>query len=141
MALRQTPTRATIRKEFTFEASHVLPNHDGKCSRLHGHSYKIEVFCSGEIHDGEARPEKEGMVYDFGDLSSFVEHSILALLDHRHLNDFLPFEEGREYHPPSAENIARWIMDQMHLSSSGPPVSRVRVWEGYKAYAEVGEPA
>ncbi|NES98612.1 MAG: 6-carboxytetrahydropterin synthase QueD, partial [Desertifilum sp. SIO1I2] len=28
-----------IYKEFRFEAAHHLPHHDGKCRRLHGHSW------------------------------------------------------------------------------------------------------
>lgn len=33
----------TLRKDFTFEAAHLLPHHDGKCARLHGHSWRMTV--------------------------------------------------------------------------------------------------
>jgi 6-pyruvoyltetrahydropterin/6-carboxytetrahydropterin synthase len=36
-----------IRKRFRFESSHVLPHHTGKCARLHGHSYRLEVTVRG----------------------------------------------------------------------------------------------
>ena len=39
-----------IRKQFAFEAAHVLPYHTGKCSRLHGHSYRLEVALEGGLH-------------------------------------------------------------------------------------------
>lgn len=127
--------RATIRKQFTFEASHVLPEHQGKCSRLHGHSYLFEVEVSGPIMEeaGSAR----GMVVDFGDLSAHVDYSILANLDHRHLNDLPQFSEGAAFYPPSAENIAAWIHSVIAPTYSPEPV-KIRVWEGRKASAEVG---
>jgi 6-pyruvoyltetrahydropterin/6-carboxytetrahydropterin synthase len=32
-----------VTKEFTFDAAHNLPNYHGKCERLHGHTYRIQV--------------------------------------------------------------------------------------------------
>ena len=32
-----------VTKEFTFDSAHNLPNYHGKCERLHGHSFKIEL--------------------------------------------------------------------------------------------------
>ena len=37
-----------LEKEFSFEASHQLPLHDGKCARLHGHSWKGRIIIEGE---------------------------------------------------------------------------------------------
>lgn len=128
-SLRLSAT-ATIRKEFTFEASHVLPDHEGKCSRLHGHSYRVEVFVEGEVN-GTRGESDDGMVMDFGELSRLVQTHILDHLDHRHLNERLP----SNYQPPSAENIARWILKELYART--PHVCRVRLWEGYKSYAEV----
>ncbi|MFN6103662.1 MAG: 6-pyruvoyl trahydropterin synthase family protein, partial [Planctomycetaceae bacterium] len=40
-----------IFKEFTFEAAHRLPHvPDGhKCSRLHGHSFRVIVYVDGPV--------------------------------------------------------------------------------------------
>jgi 6-pyruvoyltetrahydropterin/6-carboxytetrahydropterin synthase len=144
---------ALIRKEFTFEAAHILPNHAGKCSRLHGHSYKVEVFVEGEISPVREQ-SNDGMVMDFGSLTEAVQMNVLDHLDHRYLNEFPAFAEGQMYHPPSAENIALFIYHVLCTTIRDPkaelrdlgevteasPVRAVRVWEGYKAYAEVGEP-
>jgi 6-pyruvoyltetrahydropterin/6-carboxytetrahydropterin synthase len=144
--MARAETRALIRKEFTFEASHILPNHGGKCSRLHGHSYLLEVFVEGEISPVQG-VSWDGMVMDFGDLSQAVNGTIIEHIDHRHLNDFPPFAEGQAYHPPSAENIACFIYEALSSIIRAPgdqtpedleasPVKKVRVWEGRKAWAE-----
>jgi 6-pyruvoyltetrahydropterin/6-carboxytetrahydropterin synthase len=40
-----------IFKEFVFEAAHRLPNvpEGHKCARLHGHSFTVQIFVSGEV--------------------------------------------------------------------------------------------
>jgi len=67
-----------ICKEFEFEASHVLPNHKGKCSNLHGHSWKLTVYVKGPV-DSET-----GMVVDYADIKSSIQ-PIIDELDHAHL--------------------------------------------------------
>ena len=69
-----------ITKAFKFEAAHVLPMHPGKCSRVHGHSYRLEVTVAGPIGD-------DGMVIDFDDFSERVHRAVIDRLDHRMLND------------------------------------------------------
>jgi queuosine biosynthesis protein QueD len=67
-----------ISKTFKFEASHVLPNHPGKCSNLHGHSWVLTVSIKGDIDPNT------GMVADYGDLAKAV-NPIINDLDHAHL--------------------------------------------------------
>lgn len=68
-----------IEKEFRFEASHVLPKHPGKCSRLHGHSWVLRVGVKGTID-----PET-GFVMDYSELKKCVDSNITDRLDHSHL--------------------------------------------------------
>lgn len=106
-------------KEFRFEASHILPRHKGKCSRLHGHSWKLIVFVKGDID-----PET-GFVIDFSDLKEIVQPLIDAL-DHRHLGSWDVSIFNRSYVSgpdkvvglpwnfyPSSENLLVWIGDQL----------------------------
>jgi 6-pyruvoyltetrahydropterin/6-carboxytetrahydropterin synthase len=37
-----------IYKEVRFEAAHRLPYHDGKCQRLHGHSWIGRVYVTAD---------------------------------------------------------------------------------------------
>jgi len=78
-----------ISKTFRFEASHVLPKHPGKCSRLHGHSWVLTAYVKGPIN-----PETH-FVMDYGDISYKVGLTI-ELLDHCHLNDLVDYPSSEE---------------------------------------------
>lgn len=95
----------TLRKSFTFEAAHLLPHHDGKCARLHGHSWKMTVEVGSDRL--EVRGPKRGMVMDFGELKAVVAPLVEQKLDHFYLNDSLVMEN------PTSENVARWIFDKL----------------------------
>ena len=111
-----------IRKSFTFEAAHVLPNHPGKCSRLHGHSYRLDVTLEGPLQaDGPAA----GMVEDFEVVSRVVKAAVIAELDHRSLNELIE--------NPTAENIVRWVWGR--LSAELPLLTELTLWETRKACA------
>ncbi|MBM3335672.1 6-pyruvoyl tetrahydropterin synthase family protein, partial [Candidatus Sumerlaeota bacterium] len=79
------------RLAFTLESAHRLPNagSDHKCSRLHGHSFRIEVGASDL---DRLRGPLRG-IYD--------------RLDHRYLNEI----EGLEN--PTSENLACWIWREL----------------------------
>jgi 6-pyruvoyltetrahydropterin/6-carboxytetrahydropterin synthase len=120
---------AEIAKTFTFQAAHQLPNHDGKCAQLHGHSYRVEVRAFGPIQPADGEPD-EGMVLDFA-LIGKAWHPIFEQLDHRFLNDVLDF-------PTTAENLAAWLLEE--LRAKVPAVVAVRVWETATSWAEVAAP-
>lgn len=93
--------RWTLTKEFTFEAAHRLPRHDGKCARLHGHSWKMQVEVESPALC-ESGP-KTGMVMDFGDIKAAVAPLVESHLDHHYLNDTLELES------PTSEKVAQWV--------------------------------
>ncbi|MFD6094890.1 6-pyruvoyl tetrahydropterin synthase family protein [Nocardiopsis flavescens] len=98
----------SISKTFEFSASHAiegLPT-THKCSRLHGHSYRVRIECEGT-------PDEVGFVIDYGELG-WVSGFIDKTLDHHHLNDVLPVN-------PTAENIAVWLWDQIAEWLRGRP--------------------
>lgn len=115
-----------IGKTFKFEAAHNLPDHDGKCATLHGHSYEVEVVLeSAELLGNSA---KDGMLLDFGDLKDAVA-PLIDLLDHNGLvQDVIRMRS-------TAENIARWF--QVRLDSDlDAMVHSVRVSETRSTFAE-----
>lgn len=96
-----------VARTFRFEAAHVLPWHPGKCSRMHGHSYRLDVYASGELNEN-------GVVVEFGDLAEFVQRRVIDRCDHRVLNDILE--------NPTAERLAlsclEWLdHPSFHISS------------------------
>lgn len=106
----------TIFKSFTFSSSHQLPNTPlgHKCSRLHGHNYRLDVYVSGEVN------EQTGWICDFGDVAKRLE-PILQLLDHRHLNEIQGLEN------PTCENLARWIWTR--TAKVLPHIQRIVIFE------------
>lgn len=108
-----------LRKSFTFEASHQLEKHDGKCAKLHGHSYTLTVELKSPyvISTGP----KRNMVTDFQEVSQSVKTLINSHLDHRHLNSSLETES------PTAEYIAYWVYYQ--LLPALPHLSAVQIQE------------
>ena len=91
-----------IFKSFTIEAAHRLPHlpAEHKCSRLHGHSFRIEIHISGPVQ------AREGWVQDFADLSRAFQ-PLYEQLDHHYLNEV----EGLEN--PTSENLAAWIWTRL----------------------------
>jgi 6-pyruvoyltetrahydropterin/6-carboxytetrahydropterin synthase len=87
----------TVIKQIEISAAHSLSlSYPSKCENLHGHNWIITIYCcSRELN-------ADGMVIDFSHIKQVVKDQ----LDHRNLNEVLPFN-------PTAENIAKWICDQL----------------------------
>lgn len=86
-----------ISKRLEISAAHRLElDYPSKCTAVHGHNWIVTVHCRA------AELNANGMITDF----THVKKLIGDKLDHRVLNDVLPFN-------PTAENIARWICDNV----------------------------
>ena len=70
-----------ITREFSFEGAHALKGYDGKCSHIHGHSYRLAVTVTGKPIAEDNSPKK-GMVIDFTDLKKIVGENIIDKFDH-----------------------------------------------------------
>jgi 6-pyruvoyltetrahydropterin/6-carboxytetrahydropterin synthase len=110
-----------IIKKFSFDSAHYLPNYEGKCKQLHGHTYHLEIIIEGEIN-----PDT-GMVLDFAKLKHIVKTKAIDILDHKLLNDLIEI--------PTAENIALWIRDR--ISKELPGSLSLRLWETDDSYVEL----
>ena len=103
-----------------FSAAHFLENYKGKCEKMHGHTFEIEVtFRTGEL-------DKSGISIDFGIIKEYLRQLVP---DHKVLNEVYDFS-------PSAENLARYFFAQIKLQY---PVIRVMVWESEDAGASYAE--
>ena len=108
----------------SFSSAHLLSQIGGKCEELHGHNFKVEVTV------GAMDLKESGLLIDFRIVKKWLGE-ILEQMDHKHLNE-LPFFSGIN---PSAENIAKYICEEMALKvkTSGVKVARVKIWESENA--------
>jgi 6-pyruvoyltetrahydropterin/6-carboxytetrahydropterin synthase len=112
----------TITKLFPFEASHSLAGlpDTHPCSRMHGHSYLVELELKSETLN------EVGFVRDYRELDIF-KRLIDDKFDHRTLNEIVSFN-------PSAENLSFFFYQI--AKRLAPEVVAVRVSETQKTWAE-----
>lgn len=121
---------ALITKIFRFEAAHSLPGHHGKCARLHGHSYKLEVTLRGPLKDAPGESD-HGMVMDFSEVGALVNHTVIERLDHQDLNAITGLHT-------TAENLIHWIWGELVAHGLREDLLyRVRLWETENSFAEI----
>ena len=121
----------TIAKQFSFSASHQLDHLPAghPCARLHGHNYVVEIRLAAPALDSD------DFVVEYGDLEPFKK-LIDGCLDHRHLNEVVPYRT-------TSENIARWLFEQAR--AFWPQVISVRVsetpytWAQYQPHDACGD--
>jgi 6-pyruvoyltetrahydropterin/6-carboxytetrahydropterin synthase len=110
----------TLKVRDRFSAAHFLEGYKGKCEKLHGHTFEVEV----EIRVREL--DSAGIGVDFAEIKKALAS---ALPDHTLLNDAYPFN-------PSAENLARHLHGELKKHF---PVRAVTVWESEDASATFTE--
>lgn len=86
------------------------------CSRMHGHSFRVELTLSGALDP------KLGWVIDFAEVDSAWQ-AIHATLDHRCLNDIAGLDN------PTSENLAIWLWNG--LLPYLPLLSKISVMESH----------
>ena len=104
-------TTLLVTREFSFDAAHNLPRYEGKCERLHGHSYRLRVTVEAPLDTWS------GLCFDFHDIKELVTERVVKVLDHQYLNEFLP--------NPSAEHLAVWAWERLE----DLPLHEIQVWE------------
>ena len=110
-----------LRVKRKFSAAHRLPDYDGDCNNLHGHTWVVEFLIGGPVR-------KSGMVEDFKILKKLLDG---ALPDHKYLNDFVQ--------NPTAENLAQYLFDKIAalLKARGLKLKQLELWENENSSAIV----
>jgi len=85
-----------------FDGAHRLYDYVGKCARVHGHSWKVDVTLRSEVLD------QQGMVCDFHDLKKIL-HNVVDDYDHVLINEVEPFLNLS----PTAEHLSRVIYERL----------------------------
>lgn len=107
-----------------------MPNHNGKCRELHGHTYKMEIFVADKPKSWAVDDSDAGMVMDFDEIKRAYEHNIEPYVEHKNLNDTL----GDALGVTTAEYLAEWACCKLLVAI--PKIEGVRVWETPTSYAE-----
>lgn len=144
-----------VTKEFSVDAMHQLPNHDGLCKNYHGHTYKIQITLTGLVNEREGH-KSEGMVYDFGNLKKIFKKEVESKMDHAFIakGDEVIVISGVEHNMAqalkeqgkrvtvlgfrsTAENLSKWIFESIQDKlPKNVYVKNVRVYETPTSWAD-----
>ncbi len=104
-----------LKVEAGFEAAHRLPDYNGPCRRIHGHSYVVQATWKYD------RPLTAGIAIDLVNLKKMLR-SVLRRFDHNSLNSEMS-------NVPTAENLAKVIFDLLRGEDYGELLDQVAVEE------------
>jgi len=109
-----------------FEAAHRLVGDFGPATRMHGHTYRMEVIVRGD-NMGE-----DGTLYDIGLLRAAVE-DLASSLHYRDLDEIPGLSEANT----TAEAVAHYCWERIAPPLRGQHLDSlmVRIWESPQVYA------
>lgn len=117
-----------IGRKFEFEASHYLPPEKiyGKCSRLHGHRYELQIEILGELRN-------EGWICNFTEIKEIVDKVIMKKYDHSNLNDYFDI--------PTVEIVAQQIFNELDAAMKEKTYSlfSVKLFETSQNYVMISK--
>ncbi len=119
------------------EALSVEENREafGPCEHVHGHNYVLEVAVRGPLDP------RTGMVLDLNQLSKIVTGEIIELVDHRFLNEDVPFLQDVPVFTAENLAIAFWNRIAEHEDGWGEArLHRVRVMESEANFVDYWGP-
>lgn len=118
----------TLHTEVVIDSAHQLRDYVGNCSRIHGHSWFIELWIQGYPE----QRDKVGILYDFGNIKKIKDK-----YDHQFLNEIEPFDKINS----TAENLSMHFYNT--LKNDRPDLSfKIRVYEtkvGKDTWCEYGD--
>ena len=118
-----------LHTEFKFDAAHFIEGYDGKCGRMHGHSYKVKVTAKSHKLNPSKYLNSPDMVCDFKELKWAASDSEKGGLDHAMLNDIIS-------EITTAERIAEYIHKETSSRIPNGIDLTVTVWETDTSWVE-----
>lgn len=91
-----------ISKRMEIAGAHQLNlPYESKCTNVHGHNWIVTVHCKAR------KLNAQGMIVDFKKVKDIIHGE----LDHKFINEVIP---GLN---PTAENMARWIANNINVNA------------------------
>lgn len=114
--MNKTENMYSLTKKFRFEAAHRLnKGYEGKCARIHGHSW------NGKIAVVTPSLDPFDMGIDFGELKKFTtsiedkfDHRLILYADdplHDEIQAITPQSVVTWHNNPTSESLASWIFE------------------------------
>jgi 6-pyruvoyltetrahydropterin/6-carboxytetrahydropterin synthase len=130
--------KTRIYKETYFEASHRLLHYEGKCFRLHGHQWRVEVWVAGEID------EKTKIIVDYNCIKEVIQqfdHQVILNATDPMVKCLSRFQEViTTPGDPTSELLADLMAQRVNAECTrrgiAASVEKIRVWESTSCYAE-----
>lgn len=135
--------KVKIAREYSWQMSHRLPFHQGLCSNIHGHSYKVRISLIGV-------PDSNGILIDFYEMDAIIEpiineleHSFVVDSKDQKLIEFLKENNFRHIvinTTTTSENLAVWLLERLlsrFQSISNIEKIIVRFYETNDSFAEI----
>lgn len=131
--------KLTITKEFQWDCAHCLRDEEmtekfnndvfGKCSNLHGHTYKMFITVS-QANNQEL---ENGMIINFVALKQIVNSLVVERFDHKFLND----DELYKNRLTTCENQIQdiWNILEHPLQLEGCQLEEIKLYETSTSYA------
>ena len=119
----------TLHTEFKFDAAHYIEEYDGKCGRMHGHTYKVHISAKSHTLNPSKYLKTPDMVCDFKELKWAAADGKRGGLDHTVLNESIPV-------PTTAERIAEYIHKETQARIPKDIKLKVTVWETETSWVE-----
>lgn len=122
----------TLNTEFTFDSAHLIEHYDGKCGRMHGHSYRVRMEARSNQLNPSKYLESSDMVCDFRELKWAARDVEKGGLDHTVLNEAMEAN-------PTAERIAEYLHKETSKRIPDNIVLKVTVWETEDCWVEYSD--
>jgi len=119
----------TLNTEFTFDSAHFIEGYDGKCGRMHGHTYRVRIAAKSHKLNPSKYLDSPDMVCDFKELKWAARDRDKGGLDHSVLNEQLPMLT-------TAERIAEYIHKETSKRIPDGIELKVTIWETDNSWVE-----
>jgi len=119
----------TLHTEFKFDAAHLIEGYDGKCGRMHGHTYKVHISAKSRKLNPSKYLQTPDMVCDFRELKWAGKDAEKGGMDHGVINELIDVN-------PTAERIAEYIYNETAGRIPEGIKLKVTVWETENCWVE-----